>query len=45
MYEMSVQKKKIIKYSSAASSLDVVIDTQNWFSEVVQIYREKFLHG
>lgn len=45
MYEMSVQKKKIRKYSSPANSLNVGIYTQNWLSKVVQIYRGRCLYA
>lgn len=44
MYEMSVQKKKVRKYSSLTDSLNVGICNQNWLSKVVQIYRERYLY-
>lgn len=44
MYEMSIQKNKIRKYSSHTNSLNVGIYNQNWLSKVIQIYRERYLY-
>lgn len=42
---MSIQEEKIKAYSLPTSSLSVGIYIQNWLLKVVQIYRERYLHG